>query len=86
MIYNYIKQQLSPLEDKPADYFNALNQMQSEIELLRNRYCKTWTYCTGCRGYAKVAEAYEGLTDVKLGTQRPVLRCGTCNSIWKFLD
>ena len=86
MIYSYIKQQLSPLENKPADYFNALNQMESEIQLLRNRYAKTWTYCCGCKGYSKLSEAYEDYLLDGAGNQRVALKCGTCHSIWKFLD
>ena len=92
MIYSYIKQQLSPLENKPAEYFEALNKAASEIQLLRDRYAKMWTYCTGCKGYVKAAEAYEDTVDcsadgcIGYQTPRPVLRCCKCHSLWKYLD
>lgn len=92
MIYSYIKQQLEPFENNPKEYFQALNTMDAEIQLLRDRYNKVWTYCCGCKGYVKLAEAYEGTQDCSVGgfrgyqTSRPVLRCGICHSIWKFLD
>ena len=86
MIYSYIKQQLEPLENNPEEYFQALNTMDAEIQLLRDRYTKVWTYCCGCKGYVKRAEAYEKSEFVVNGAWRTTLRCGTCHSIWKFLD
>lgn len=87
MIYSYIKQQLEPLENNPKEYFQALNTMDAEIQLLRDRYTKVWTYCCGCKGYVNLAEAYEALEPSTYSDNiRRVLRCGTCNSIWKVLD
>lgn len=87
MIYSYIKHQLEPLENNPEEYFQALNTMDAEIQLLRDRYTKVWTYCCGCKGYVKLAEAYEALEPSNYSDSiRRVLRCGTCNSVWKVLE
>lgn len=86
MIYSYIKQQLEPLENNPEEYFQALNTMDAEIQLLRDRYTKVWTYCCGCRGYVKRVEAYEALEPSNYSDDiRRVLRCGTCNTTWKVI-
>lgn len=80
MIYSYIKEKLDV--NNPAECFRLLREAERDVDRLRTEINNMWTYCCGCRSYAKVAEAYEGYTD----NNRPVLRCGTCGSIWKFLD
>lgn len=80
MIYEYLKNKLNA--DNPEEYLEALRKCEDEIRQLRNEFGNTWTYCCGCKDYAKVDEAYDGWTD----NGRPVMRCGKCGSIWRFLD
>lgn len=83
------KQQLDI--NKPEEYRANINALKKEVDDMEAEFNKVWTYCPGCMrsrgsGYARVAEAYEGTTDPANGDPRPVLRCGSCHSIWKFLD
>lgn len=83
------KQQLDI--NKPEEYWAKIKALKREVDALEVEFDNVWTYCPGCmrsrgRGYAKVAEAYESTTDPDKGPPRPVLRCGACHSIWKFLD
>lgn len=76
---------------KPDEYWAKVKELEKEVTELKAEFGKMWTYCPGCmksRGvvYSKVAEAYECTTDLNCFPPRPVLRCGTCHSIWKFLD
>ena len=81
-----------PLDiNKPEEYWAKIKSLEAEVNKLKAEFGKVWTYCPGCMrsrgvGYSKVAEAYEGTTDPINGDPRPVLRCGSCHSIWKFLD
>lgn len=84
------KQQLDI--NKPEEYWAKVQTLKREIDKLEIEFGKVWTYCPGCMrsrgtGYARIAESYEGVTDRnEFSPPRPVLRCGTCHSIWKFLD
>ncbi len=70
--------------EKPNDYVAKLDIAEKELSQLRQTFDKKWTFCTGCRDYAKLSEAYE---DVPLSNPyRAVLRCGRCSTIWKYLD
>ena len=86
MIYDYLKAQLKPYENNPEMMNKMLRQAHLEIDALDKEFAKVYTYCCGCRTFARVAEAYEGMTDYGPPPERPVLRCGACHSIWKFLD
>jgi hypothetical protein len=82
MIYSYLKEELDFMKYNPDETIKKLNEAKCDVERLFKEFDYIWSYCHGCRGYVKRAEAYEGYTD----NNRPVLRCGSCNSIWKFLD
>lgn len=85
MIYSYLKEKLDI--NNPEEYARLLREAEQGLDRMRAEFGNTWTYCCGCRGYAKVAEAYESTTCVEdYGRLRDVLRCGNCHSIWKFLD
>lgn len=85
MVYSYIKERFD--FNNPDECFRVLLEAERDVERLKKELGNTWTYCCGCRGYAKVAEAYESTTCVEdYGRLRNVLRCGSCHSIWKFLD
>lgn len=86
MIYDYLKEQLKPLEDFPETYRQMLRVADLEVDKLYEEFDRKWTYCVGCKGYVKRAEAYEALEPSTYSDNiRSVLRCGTCNSIWKVL-
>lgn len=85
MVYSYIKEKLDI--DNPEEGFRILHEAERDVNRLRDELHSVWTYCCGCRGYAKVKEAYESTTCVEdYGRLRNVLRCGKCHSIWQFLD
>lgn len=87
MIYDYLKEQLKPLEEFPETYRNMLRIADLEVDKLHEEFDRKWTHCCGCKGYVKRAEAYEALEpSTYSGNIRRVLKCGTCNSIWKILD
>lgn len=72
---------------KPEEYLAKLRALEKEVDNLGAEFNKIWTWCPGCRGYSKVAEAYEGTSNVANGRPvKRVLRCGTCHSIWKIYD
>lgn len=84
------KQQLDI--NKPEEYRANINALRKAADDMEAEFNRVWTYCPGCMrsrgsGYSKAAEGYEGVTDRnEFSPPRPVLRCGTCHSIWKFLD
>jgi hypothetical protein len=80
MIYEYLKKKLN--YRNPNKCFETLRSAEADIAILRKEIESSWTYCCGCRDYVMRADAYEGYTD----NNRPVLRCGRCDSIWRFLD
>lgn len=82
MIMDYMKKHLD--FNKPEECREMIIQARADIAMLEIMFDDTWTYCDcgGCRSYVRRADAYEGLSD----NNRPVLRCGNCGSIWKFLD
>ena len=80
MIYEYLKTKLN--EDNPEEYLNAIDQCEKDLKRLRRELDGVWTYCGGCKSYVGFDEAIEGWSD----TGRPVMRCGSCGSIWKYLD
>jgi hypothetical protein len=87
MIYDYLKEQLKPLEDRPDEYLKALRKADEEVDRLHQEFGRKWTHCCGCKGYVKRAEAYEALEPSNYSDSiRRVLRCGTCNSVWKVLE
>ena len=91
MIYDYLKEQLKPLEDRPDEYLKALRKADEEVDKLFQEFGRRWTYCCGCKRQVKRAEAYEEIVDAEevfshKSIKRTVLKCGTCHSIWKFLD
>ena len=84
MVYSYVKDKLDI--SNPEEYQRLWREAQRDIDRLDEEFCKVWTWCCGCKGYAKIGEAYKGMTDFGPPPERPVLRCGKCHSIWKFLD
>lgn len=85
MIYSYMKDKLDI--NNPEEYMRLLRETERDVDRLRTEFNSAWTYCVGCRGYAKVAEAYESTSAIQdYGRLRNVLRCGECHSIWRFLD
>ncbi len=85
MVYSYIKEKLDM--NNPEEYSRLIREAECDVDRLYDEFHRTWTYCCGCRGYSKVAEAYESTSAIEdFGVLRNVLRCGTCHSIWKFLD
>lgn len=82
MIYSYLKEKLDI--NNPEECRRLLREAERDVDRLREEVNNIWTYCCGCRGYAKVAEAYEGITLDP--PYRTALRCGKCHSIWKLLD
>lgn len=80
MIYEYLKSKLN--YDKPEECLQTLDECEKDLKRLRRELGGAWTYCCGCKSYVRLDEAVEGWTD----TGRPVKRCGSCASIWKFLD
>ena len=91
MIYDYLKEQLKPLEEFPETYRNMLRIADLEVDKLHEEFDRKWTHCCGCKGYVKRADAYEEIVDSKeafshKSIKRTVLKCGKCHSIWKFLD
>ena len=81
-ISQYIKSNYNLDINNPISYLSAICDCENQLRDLRKQFFKEYTYCCGCRGYAKVNEAYEDILD----NGRVTLKCGKCNSIWKFLD
>lgn len=95
MIYNYCKAIVEPLKEDPDKWNRALKTAQQELDMLDAEFCKVWTWCCGCKDYAKLKDAYVvelpvvTYTGKSFGVSkepRTVMKCGKCHSIWKMLD
>lgn len=47
---------------------------------------RVYAYCSKCDEYISISETCKSTTDSSDGKPRPVLRCGRCGAIWKYLD
>ncbi len=90
MIYDYLRKQIDLA--KPAEVNKILQEAEIDLGNLRLDFDKVWTWCLGCKDWAKRSEAYEDYIDSSIAgfrgyqTSRPVLRCCKCHSLWKYLD
>lgn len=90
MIYDYLRKQIDLT--KPAEVNKILQEAEIDLGNLRLEFDKVWTWCLGCKDWAKRSEAYEDYIDCSISgfrgyqTSRPVLRCCKCHSLWKYLD
>lgn len=84
MFIIYIQNQLGLLRNDPEGYIAALFKAEAELNRLRKEFDEVWTYCAGCKKYVKVEDACEEIVDFE-GVKRKTLRCGVCNTIWKFV-
>ena len=80
MIYEYLKNKLNT--DNPDECFRQIDECEKDLKRLRGELGGIWTYCCGCKDYVRLDDAVEGWSD----TGRPVMRCGNCGSIWRYLD
>ena len=80
----YMQNKLGLLRNDPDGYIEALNKAEFELSELRKEFDKIWTYCAGCKKYVKVEDAYEDIIELE-DVKRKTLRCGVCNTIWKFV-
>lgn len=90
MIYNYLMEHIDLSNPKEAN--RMLQEAEADLSRARIEFDKVWTWCLGCKDYARRAEAYEDFIDCSVSgfrgyqTSRPVLRCCKCHSLWKYLD